>query len=87
MSKAPGPMVEVEWVDPGGINGWHDPSQNDEAWERVLEPIRSLGFLVEDSDRGVVIVNGYGRGGESYDNSTIIPRPVVRSVTRLRRGG
>lgn len=78
-------MVEVEWIDPGGVNGWHSAAEAEEAWTKVQEPIHSLGYLLEDSERGVSIVGGYGRNGEMLDNSTTIPRANVVKVTRLRR--
>ena len=83
----PGPMVLVEWVDPGGINGWHEPDKLPSVWDEITGvPVRSLGFLQEDSERGVCIVSGYAKGGAMYIDTTVIPRSNVRAVHRLRRG-
>jgi hypothetical protein len=78
--KQPGPRVEVVWQDPGGSTGWHDPRDVADAFDHNV--VHSVGYLVEDSDRGVVLVAGYEEG--KYLDSTTIPRGVVQSVTPLR---
>lgn len=80
---APGPIVEVEWIDPGGMTGWHPAAESTFPFE--THTVHSVGFLVEDSARGVAIVAGYGQNNNHLD-STVIPRSNVQKVTRLRRG-
>lgn len=76
-------MVEVEWIDSGGMGGWHQPGDSTKGfdeWDCVV-----VGYLLEDSDRGVCIVMGTGAAGMNMDSVTI-PRANVKAVHRLRRG-
>ncbi len=75
-------MVEVEWIDSGGLSGWHQPADSTRTFNE--QGCRTIGYLIEDSKRGVALVSGYGDTGMHLD-STTIPRVNVVSVTRLRR--
>jgi hypothetical protein len=79
---APGPMVEVEWFDSGGQAGWHDSTQSTKGFDE--QDCRTLGYLIEESERGVCLVMGFGGTGMHMDSMTI-PRANVVKVTRLRR--
>ena len=76
----PGPLVEVEWIDSGGQGGWHQPADSTRTFDE--QACRTVGYLIEDSERGVALVGGYGDTGMRMD-STTIPRVNVMSVTRL----
>lgn len=79
--QRPGPMVEVEWIDSGGQAGWHAAEQSARGFDEM--ECRTIGYLIEDSERGVCIVAGNGATGMQMDSVTI-PRVAVVSVRRLR---
>lgn len=79
-------IVEVVWEDTLTRHAWssHDelPTQ---AWQ-----IRSVGYVTQDDDRGLVVVEARGESGSSvskdYGCATFIPRSAIRKVTELSRG-
>lgn len=79
---APGPMVEVEWTDSNGQSGWHDAATSAKGFDE--QGCRSVGYLIEESERGVCLVAGFGATGMNMDSVTI-PKVNVLKVTRLRR--
>ena len=78
----PGPMVEVEWIDSGGREGWHDLQFALDSLDRF--GCISVGYLIADDERGVVIAQGTGELGTIL-SSMAIPRACVVAVHRLRR--
>jgi hypothetical protein len=70
--------VEVEWVDSHGMEGWH-PTDDAVALLDKLR-CRSVGYLVADDERGVVIA--LGEGSEQLLSSMAIPRQAIVKVTR-----
>jgi hypothetical protein len=81
----PGPVVEVEWIDSGGQAGWHDPAVSMEGFAQ--QACITVGYLVEDSDRGVGLVMGAGATGMHMDSVTIPRVNVVRVSEPWRRTG
>lgn len=77
----PGPMVEVRWIDSGGQGGWHEPDQSLKPFDQ--QECMTIGYLLEDSERGIGLVMGTGQAGMNMDSVTI-PRVSVLSVKRLR---
>jgi hypothetical protein len=76
----PGDLVEVEWIDSGGQSGWHDPEISLRGFDQ--QGCITVGYLLEDSERGVGLVMGAGASGMHMDSVTI-PRVNVVRVTRL----
>lgn len=75
----PGPLVEVEWIDAGGQQGWHEAA-------RSTDPLHesgcvSAGYLLQDDEDGVVLVMGVNAGGLQHDSLTI-PRAMVKRVLK-----
>jgi len=80
-----GRIVEVEWKDTLTRHAWSSldelPTQ---AWR-----IRSVGYVTQDDERGLVVVEAHGESGTSiskdYGCATFIPRSSIRKVWELRR--
>ena len=72
--------VRVIWNDSAGITGWHKKKhmrRHGPKW------ITSVGFLVRDNRRTVVICQSDNRSGFLADGLAI-PRRMVKSVKVLR---
>lgn len=82
-TERPGPLVEVEWIDITGQNGWHDIEVARK--QRDLGQCFSVGHLVDDDERGVLLVTSWGDFGLVGD-SMAIPRHAIVAVRRLVYG-
>lgn len=81
-AQRPGPLVELEWLDSGGVQGWHEAARTADPLD-TLHCI-SVGYLVEDSERGVVLAMGANAAGLHHDGLAV-PRVNVVALHRLRR--
>ena len=78
-------IVEVEWEDTLTRHAWSNvdelPAQ---AWW-----IHSVGYVTQDDDAGLVVVESRGdsgsRASKDYGCATFIPRSAIRKVTELSR--
>ena len=78
-------IVEVEWLDTLTRHAWSDHDQlPTQAWN-----IRSVGYVTQDDDTGLVVVEARGKDGSSvsqqYGCATFIPRSAISKVTELTR--
>lgn len=76
----PGVLVEVQWVDSTGHDGWHEPDQSSELLGKM--DCLAAGYLIEDKPEGIVLALGAGGLGQLLD-SMAIPRAAIVSVVRL----
>lgn len=77
-------MVEVEWIDSSGADGWQGSDQPDELLSHF--DCLATGYLVRDQPKGIVIALGWGpAGGGIYLSLMAIPREAIRKIHRLRR--
>lgn len=77
---APGPLVEVEWIDSASTGGW---CSLDEALAVDLRAL-AVGYLVRDDDSGVTLAQGADNYGALMAPLSI-PRAAVQAVHRLER--
>ena len=81
----PMPIVEVEWVDSLHLGGWRSESE----WQGATGPdslqCRSTGYLYQDNQDGMVLMQSLSIGGSMAD-AIEIPRAAVQSVRTLRHG-
>ena len=75
--------MELEWLDSGGCVGWHESARSGDPLDSLH--CRSVGYLLEDSERGVVLTMGVNAAGLHHD-SLAVPRVNVLAVHRMRRG-
>ena len=80
MTEAPGPLVEVQWVDSTGHDGWHAPEEALENLDKM--ECLAAGYLVAEDEKGIVIALGHGALGQHL-SSMAIPRAAVLRVRRL----
>ena len=81
MVDAPGDVIEVLWVDSTGRSEWHEPDEATELLGKM--DCRSVGYLVSEDERGVVLALGAGGLGQ-YLDAMAIPRQAILSTSRLR---
>jgi hypothetical protein len=81
--ERPGPLVEVEWIDITGQQGWLP--LDEVRRQRGLGRCFSVGHLVDDDKAGVVLVTSWGDFGLVADWMEI-PRRSVVAVRRLEGG-
>ena len=78
-------IVEVEWVDTLTRHAW---SSSDELPTKCWQ-IRSVGYVVQDDDVGIVVVEARGDASDldvkDHGCATMIPRSAIRKVTELTR--
>ena len=76
-------LVEVRWEDSASKHGWNEEPA------KVTDCL-SVGFVQEDDDKGIVLVESIVLGSEPglqrLGCSMAIPRSAIRKVTELRRG-
>jgi hypothetical protein len=78
-------IVEVVWEDTLTRHAW---SSREELPTRPWI-IHSVGYVVQDDEAGLVVVEARGDSGSSaskdYGCATFIPRSAIREVRELRR--
>jgi hypothetical protein len=82
--EAPGPIVEVVWVDSTGHGEWHHPEEAEALLDKI--ECRSAGYLLHDKPEGIVVALGTGGLGQRL-GSMAIPRQAVISVRHLEKKG
>lgn len=84
MKKRPYPYVEVSWVDAHSPQiGWGPPKDRIANAKRGF-PIRSVGQLLHDGKKCVVLGLSRDATFGQIDQSLSIPRGCVKKVRRLR---
>lgn len=79
-AERPGPIVEVEWSDSTGRDGWHSPEEAVENLDKMQ--CLAAGYLVADDERGIVLALGHG-ALDQHLSSMAIPRHAIVSVRHL----
>ena len=84
-------IVEVEWEDAATTHGW----QHKDQLLNCAEQCRSLGYVIEDNERYILLTESETSDTEKepregirpypYGCSILIPRSAIRKVTELRR--
>lgn len=86
MTKPPGPLVLIEWVDAAGSTGWTTRELSDEP-PLVME---SVGWLAVDGKNVKILVQSYTEGSDkleqiaSHCGEIVIPVQCVRAIRPLR---
>ena len=78
-------IVEVEWEDTLTRHAWSNAEElPTQAWM-----IHSVGYVMQDDDAGLVVVESRGDSGnrtsKDFGCATFIPRSAIRKVTELVR--
>ncbi len=78
-------IVEVQWEDSVGRHGW-----SDHLVEAHVGLIHSLGYVMQDDGKGMLLLTGMDgseTSADQYDCSKFIPRSAIRNVIELRPKG
>jgi hypothetical protein len=77
--------VLIEWKDIVYDAGWHTQKQFDDwVTNGKHQVVKQLGFLLEDEDNQLVIVDSYFEDRSAYGTIHKIPKGCVVSMTDLR---
>lgn len=78
MSK-PLPIVEVLWLDAHSVDGWHRKPKH------KLKPVRSVGMLVKQTKRAVVLAaSHHADTDEPFSSAVTIPRCAVTKMRKVK---
>lgn len=72
--------LDIEWIDASGDSGWRDISVS-----VPLATCNSIGRLIEDTDQSFTLCQSVSMDstGTSVDNTIVIPKVGIVSVTEL----
>ena len=80
---AMGKIAEVQWEDTVGRHSW----QEEAVRLPVPEPVTSVGYVLQDDEGGVVLLQSFDHDPNSsrpYGCQEAIPRSAIRKVKYLR---
>ena len=83
MADPTGKIAEVTWEDSVGRHGWN----GDVIALPVKEPMTSVGYVLQDDEGGIVLLQAYDHDPNStrpYGCQEATPRSAIRKVRRLR---
>lgn len=82
------PIVLVEWLDSHrASDGWTELSESVASGrEAITTTMLSAGFLVSDTEDGMVVACGLNPRGPDVEGAMAIPRVAIVRVTQLRAG-
>ena len=80
------PVVIVEWTDSyRASDGWTPRDESIESGrEMISDPITSAGFLVDDTEAGIIVACGYNHHADDVESAMAIPRRSIVSIKTLR---
>jgi len=84
MNKVP-PIVEVTWLDTLGWGTWGDVNDRKEKARNDTYIHKSVGYLMEQTSKHVLISQSISRDTDNVDNSLSYPRRNVQRITVLRK--
>jgi hypothetical protein len=81
------PVVVVEWRDSyAASEGWTDRQESiDSGREMTGDPIHSAGFLIDDSEVGIIVASGLNHHADDVYGAMAIPRSAIVTVKELAK--
>jgi hypothetical protein len=78
--------VQVQWIDSVSDDGWinREDAITRAAKEDILD-CTSVGFLLDETDRYVLLALSHMRDGDLVQGCLQIPREAVREIKELRQ--
>ena len=64
----PGDVIYVRWVDSCGVTGWCHKDDHDGTMKKMETSIKSIGFLVMESEQGIML-SAHRYENTEYDDS------------------
>lgn len=76
-------IVYIEWLDAGGIQGWHDRQAVID--DSSLPLCTTVGFVLHETDAMLVVAQNYDKDSDKVGETTSIPRSVIQFQQELSR--
>jgi hypothetical protein len=74
-------IVEIEWGDAWGLNGWQSLQRLDEEHKPL--PVVSVGFLFKKNRQGVTLVAGIAEDGTPLA-AQFIPNGMIKKIKKVK---
>jgi hypothetical protein len=71
-------IVECLWIDAARVGRWLDEDET-----VTLQPVATVGWLIEDLDDRVVIAASFCGDDGSYGDAIAVPRGCIKSLVEL----
>lgn len=79
-------IVQVDWIDITSSINWHSQNKLDKwVTEESEKLVHQIGYLYEEDENQIVLLDSYFDNKEMYGNATKIPKGCIISVTELRK--
>lgn len=75
--------VEVKWRDIRSDDGWHDANDMDDFVSENNSVVTQLGYLVEDDEEQIVLLDSYFLDKQLFGGIHKIPKGCVISMTEI----
>jgi hypothetical protein len=75
-------IVEVIWIDIRSDSGWRTLNQL-ETFITSKNPVRQVGYLYEQDDDQIVLLDSYFQEKDLYGGVHTIPRGCIVSITEI----
>ena len=84
--RTPPPIVFVRWRDSYlPSEGWTPQDECVESGRTMTsDPIYSAGFLIDDSDTGIIVASAFNHHADEIVGSVAIPRSAIASIEWVR---
>ena len=76
-------IVQVTWVDIVSDDGWHTQNRLDNYIHKDNKTVRQVGYLYEEDEEQVVLLNSYFTKKDMFGDITKIPRGCIVSIDEL----
>ena len=83
---SPPPVVFVTWRDSyRASDGWTNREESIASGrEMMADPIYSAGFLIDDTEAGIVVAAGFNQHADDVEGAMAIPRSAIVKIEELR---
>lgn len=75
--------VEIKWLDIIHESGWHDQDQLDDFLQEKAMTVYQVGYLYEEDEDMITIVDSYFEDKSQYGTIHIIPKGCVKYMKEL----
>ncbi len=76
-------IVQVTWVDIVSDDGWHSQNKLDNYIHNNNKTVVQVGYLYEEDEEQIVLLNSYFTDKTTFGDITKIPRGCIVEITEL----
>ncbi len=78
------PLVTVKWIDITTQNGWMNQEEADDfVMDREADIVMQAGFLYEEDENQIVLLNSYFKNKDLFGDLTKIPKGNVIELIKF----